>query len=135
MTDRLTPERRSWLMSRIRGKDTVPELRVRKLLHGMGYRFRLHQADLPGKPDIVFRSRKKIILVHGCYWHGHSCRRGQAASKTNVGFWQAKIQRNMKRDRRTAARLRKLGWSVAVVWECQTQDDARLRRLVRFLES
>jgi DNA mismatch endonuclease (patch repair protein) len=98
MADRLTPEARSSLMKKIRGKDTAPEMIVRRLLHGMGYRFRLHAPELPGKPDIVFRPRRKAVLVHGCYWHGHGCSRGGKGAKSNQDYWGPKIARTRARD-------------------------------------
>lgn len=135
MVDRLTPERRSWLMSRVRSADTRPEMAVRSALHAIGYRYRLHVKTLPGRPDMVFPARRKVILIHGCFWHGHNCRMGNAVSKTNVAFWEEKLRRNVQRDRRNASALRRLGWSVAIVWECQIKHgDQWLRRIVRFLD-
>jgi DNA mismatch endonuclease (patch repair protein) len=131
--DRLTPARRSQLMSRIRGRDTKPEIEVRKQLHGLGYRYRLYVPTLPGKPDLTFPSRKKVIFVHGCYWHGHSCRFGLAQSKTNRVFWRAKIRDNQVRDARTTRRLRGLGWKVLVIWECEVKRASWLPRTLRFL--
>jgi DNA mismatch endonuclease (patch repair protein) len=133
MTDRLTQARRSWLMSRIPGKDTLPEMRVRRLLHRLGYRFRLHVGALPGRPDIVFPARGKIVFVDGCFWHGHYCKRSKMP-KSKTKFWTAKIETNQRRDRAVRARLRRMGWACLTVWECQTKDEARLRkRLVAFL--
>lgn len=133
MTDRLTRARRSWLMSRIPGKDTLPELRVRRMLHCLGYRYRLHVAALPGKPDIVFPARRKIVWVNGCFWHGHFCKRTKMP-KSRRAFWDAKIATNRRRDRALRARLRRLGWTGLTVWECQTKDEAKLaRRLAAFL--
>src|SRR5882672_2480634 len=106
--DRLLPERRSWLMSRVKGRDTAPERLVRHMLHAQGYRYRLHRKDLPGKPDIVFLGRKKVIFVHGCFWHGHGCRIGRLP-KSNEAFWTAKIDANRTRDLRNIERLRGLG--------------------------
>jgi DNA mismatch endonuclease, patch repair protein len=116
--DRLTPARRSWLMSRVKGRDTKPELIVRRTLHRFGYRFRLHASGLPGTPDLVFPSRRKAIFVHGCYWHGHTCKYGRAQSKTNRAFWGAKLHSNRLRDSRAARLLRAQGWQVLVIWEC-----------------
>jgi len=136
MTDVLTAEQRSLNMSRIRGKDTKPELFVRSLVHQMGFRYRLHHKGLPGKPDLVFPRLKKIIFVHGCYWHMHTCRYGRVKPATNVEFWQTKRTGNRERDRRNIRALRKLGWQVLVVWECQTRNPARLiPRLQAFLAS
>jgi DNA mismatch endonuclease (patch repair protein) len=123
-------------MQRIRSKDTAPELRVRRLLHSLGYRYRLHGRDVPGRPDLVFRSRRKVIFVHGCYWHMHSCRYGRVAPATNAQFWRDKRLGNVARDRRTLSRLHAMGWRVLVVWECQVRDDSRVgARLRRFLDA
>ena len=119
-------------MSRIRGKDTKPELIVRSLVHSMGYRFRLHRADLPGKPDLVLQRHRKIILVHGCFWHRHSCRRGRSMPATRASDWTTKFDTNRKRDTRVRRRLRALGWDVVVIWECQTKP-TQLRHLERRL--
>ena len=132
--DVLTPEQRSYGMSRIRGRDTKPELAVRHLVHAMGYRFRLHRRDLPGRPDIVLPRHRKVIEVRGCWWHGHSCRYGRPKARTNAKFWQRKLSGNVERDRRNARALRRSGWRILVVWECQTRDSERLLlRLERFL--
>ncbi|MGZ5528133.1 MAG: very short patch repair endonuclease [Limisphaerales bacterium] len=133
--DRLTKAQRSRLMSRVRGKDTKPELAVRSALHGLGYRYVLHQRTLPGTPDLVFPSRRKILFVHGCYWHGHSCKYGMAQSKTNVEFWQAKIAANIRRDARNLRALRSDGWQVMVIWECQVKRKTWLKRTCQFLTS
>ena len=132
--DRLTPARRSWLMSRIRSRDTKPELQIRSALHRMGYRYALHRRDLPGTPDLVFPARKKVIFVHGCYWHGHSCRFGRAQSKSNIDFWREKIEGNRKRDERNIRALRRSGWKVKVIWECQIKKDNWLEPAIRFLD-
>ena len=118
MVDRITPERRSWLMSRVRSKDTTPELSVRRLVHGLGYRYRLHRKDLPGNPDIVFPRRRKIIFVHGCFWHGHDCKAGRKRPKANEEYWSAKLARNWDRDAANPVLLRVQGWDVLIVWEC-----------------
>ena len=134
MADRLSPEARSALMARIRGKDTRPELAVRSMLHAMGFRFRLHRRDLPGTPDIVLPGRRKAIFVHGCFWHGHRCGCARLP-KTRLDYWGPKIAANRARDGRKAAALRREGWSVAAVWECQLRKpDLLERRLARFLE-
>lgn len=134
MPDVLSPEQRSRNMRAIKGKDTGPELIVRRLLHSLGYRFRLHRRDLPGHPDIVLPGRKVVVFVHGCFWHRHRCRYGQVCPATRAEFWQAKFAANVARDARTRRKLRALGWRVIVVWECQTRDRdklaARLRRLL-----
>lgn len=132
--DKLTPEQRSALMRRIRSKDTKPELAVRKLLHGLGYRFRLHRRDLPGRPDIVLPRHKKIILVHGCFWHGHACRLANEP-KSNQGYWSAKIERNRSRDARSREALESLGWKTLELWECEIQKAEQLLPLISFMES
>jgi DNA mismatch endonuclease (patch repair protein) len=131
--DIITPRERSALMARIRGRDTGPERLVRRLLHGLGYRFRLHARDLPGRPDITLRSRRVAILVHGCFWHRHAC--GLAYSpKTRPEFWRAKFEQNVKRDQTVRAALKRAGWRVIVVWECQLERPQRLAsRLTRLL--
>lgn len=128
MTDVLTPAQRRLNMSRIRGANTKPEMLVRRLVHASGYRYRLHARDLPGRPDLVFRSRRKIIFVHGCFWHGHHCRFGRVRPRTNADFWSAKLAGNMQRDRRVRSELRRAGWKILVVWECQLRDRMRTRR-------
>lgn len=135
MADVHSAAQRSYNMSRIRGKDTKPELIVRSLVHQMGFRFRLHRKDLPGKPDLVLPKYQKVIFVHGCFWHLHRCRYGKVTPKTNSEFWQNKRQGNVDRDRRQRLKLKKSGWSVLTVWECWTKDiEARLiPRLELFL--
>ena len=131
--DRLTPNRRSWLMSRVKGRDTTPELAVRRLLHALGYRYRLHVKTLPGKPDIVFGPRQKVIFIHGCFWHGHKCRKGRLP-KSNTAFWTEKIVRNKARDRQHIKSLKAAGWQVLVIWQCQLKDPlAAQGRIVDFL--
>ena len=135
VADTLTADRRSEVMGRIRSKDTTPELRVRRLVHGMGYRYRLHAKGLPGRPDLVFRPRRKAIFVHGCFWHRHEgCSRSQIP-KTRTGFWQDKLDGNVRRDQTNEAALRSDGWGVLTIWECETKyDPERLtRRIERFL--
>lgn len=125
-------------MGRVRGKDTSPERVVRRLAHAMGCRFRLHRRDLPGCPDLVFPSKRKVVLVHGCYWHRHTCRRGRSTPRTNSAFWLAKFADNVKRDRLNKRALRRLGWETLVVWECETRPSARddlAKKLRRFLEA
>lgn len=123
--DTLSAERRSWLMARIPGSNTKPELAVRSLLHRMGYRFRLHRRDLPGTPDIVMPGRKAVVFVHGCFWHGHWCKRTKMP-KSRVDYWNEKIEGNRRRDARKRRKLRSLGWKVVVVWECQLKRPERL---------
>ncbi len=114
-------------MSRVRQKDTKPEMVVRSALHGMGFRFRLHRRDLPGTPDIVLPRYRKVVFVHGCFWHQHEgCRRASRPA-TNIEFWNRKLDANMVRDALVAAQLRALGWEPLVVWQCATRDMAGLR--------
>lgn len=127
MVDDLTHEQRSYCMSRIRSKDTNPEIIVRKIVHAMGYRFRLHQKDLPGKPDLVFRRLKKVVFVNGCFWHKHSCRYGKVKPKTNEVYWRNKINANVKRDRENRKILQKIGLQILIVWECETKNIAKLK--------
>jgi DNA mismatch endonuclease, patch repair protein len=118
-------------MSRIRGKNTLPELAVRATAHMMGYRFRLHRSDLPGTPDLVFPRLHTVIFVHGCFWHGHSgCPKGRLP-KSKLEYWEPKIMENRARDRRNVVRLRKLGWHVGVVWQCEVKDLDYLRLRLR----
>lgn len=126
---------RSENMRRIRSKDTSPERTVRSMVHRLGFRFRLHRKDLPGKPDLAFPSRKKVIFVNGCFWHGHGCRSVARKPKTNTEYWVEKIRENKKRDARNRRKLRTMGWETLVIWECETEKDPeRLRdRLVSFL--
>jgi len=127
MTDVHRCEQRSFNMSRIRGRDTKPELLVRSIVHQLGFRFRLHHRDLPGKPDLVLSRHRKIIFVHGCFWHMHRCRYGRVTPRTNAEFWQEKRQSTVARDRRNRQALRKQGWEILTVWECWTRDpDGRL---------
>lgn len=134
--DRLDPASRSENMRRIRGKDTAPELQLRRLVHSMGYRYRLHDKRLPGTPDLVFRSRRKVIFVHGCFWHLHTkCKQARIPS-TRLDYWVPKLTRNAERDREHTRRLGKLGWQVLVIWECQLRDADKLsQRVRRFLDS
>lgn len=122
MTDHLSPSERSNLMARVRSKDTAPELAVRRIAHGLGYRFRLHRADLPGRPDIVFPKHRLAVFVHGCFWHRHpNCRRATTPA-SNTAQWEEKFERNVLRDSRSASELAVLGWNVLVIWECETQS-------------
>ena len=129
--DKLTPERRSWNMSRIRGRDTSPEKRVRSLLHRLGFRFTLRRKDLPGRPDIVLPSRKAAVFVHGCFWHRHERCRNSVLPKTRAEFWLAKLTGNVERDRIKAAELKALGWRVLTVWECEIKNEPRLSKKLR----
>jgi DNA mismatch endonuclease (patch repair protein) len=129
LVDRLTPERRSWLMSRVGGKNTAPEIRVRRAAHAIGLRFRLHRRDLPGTPDLLFPYRRVALFVHGCFWHRHpGCPKASAPSSS---FWAAKFLSNTARDARACADLTKLGWKVVVIWECETKDSQHLNKTVR----
>lgn len=130
-----TPEAlRRRTMQAVKSKDTKPEWTVRRLLHGAGYRYRLHGKDLPGKPDLIFPARWKVVFVHGCFWHGHDCARGDRQPKTNAAYWLAKIARNKARDAQHLAALRADGWKAHVVWECEIRKPGLLARLKRFLD-
>jgi len=125
--DHLTRTQRSHLMASIRGKDTHPEIAVRRVLHAMGFRFRLYRKDLPGKPDIVLPKLRTVIFVHGCYWHRHPCcKDGQRMPATNAEVWAKKFQANVARDKKNWEALETLGWRVLVLWECQTRDNLAL---------
>lgn len=130
MTDVLTPQQRSFNMSQIRGRDTKPEMIVRSIVHRLGFRYRLHHSDLPGKPDLVFSKLKKVILVNGCFWHMHTCRYGRVIPKTNNEFWSRKRLGNRQRDKQTIKALRKAGFQVLTLWECQTRNDHQVRRIL-----
>jgi DNA mismatch endonuclease (patch repair protein) len=130
MIDRLSRERRSWNMSRIRGKDTEPEKRVRSALHRAGYRFRLHSKKLPGRPDVVLPKYRTVVLVHGCFWHRHKGCRFAYTPKSRVAFWNTKLDANIERDRRSARELRRLGWKVVTIWECEAEQPAKWLRRV-----
>lgn len=140
MRDPLSPAERSERMGRVRNKDTKPEMLVRRLAHSMGYRYRLHSGKLPGRPDMVFAGRGKVIFVHGCFWHRHGEVTGETCPltrtpKSRLDFWKAKFEGNKERDRRNLARLREEGWEPLVVWECQTRDvDELSSRIRRFLD-
>ena len=130
MVDNRTKASRSRLMSRIGSKHTKPELVVRSLLHRLGYRYRLHRKELPGRPDIAFIGRKKAIFVHGCFWHGHGCKIGKLP-KSNLEFWNAKIERNRQRDRENISELEQIGWTAEEVWQCELKDSQSLERKLR----
>ncbi|MDH4163472.1 MAG: very short patch repair endonuclease [Nitrospirota bacterium] len=136
MPDVFSRKKRSWIMARISGCNTKPEMIVRKILYKMGYRYRLHDKKLPGTPDIVLTRHQKVVFVHGCFWHGHKvCRKGVLPS-SNKAFWAEKIAKNQERDRRAVRLLRKTGWRLLVVWECTTGDIEKLgARLNRFLKT
>ena len=135
MTDIVSEEQRSYIMSRVRSKNTKPEILVRSYLHRCGLRFRVHGEKLPGKPDLVLPKYSTIVFVHGCFWHMHECRYGVVQPKTNAAFWKNKRETNVQRDREQLARLDKAGWQALVVWECETRDVPVLQqKLFRFLE-
>lgn len=122
---------RSENMRRIRSKDTMPEMAVRRLVHGMGYRYRLHRRDIPGKPDLAFPGRRKVIFIHGCFWHQHpGCREGRPP-KSNTAYWLPKLERNQMRDKAALEKLAASGWRALVVWECQTKSVRKLTRQIR----
>jgi DNA mismatch endonuclease (patch repair protein) len=126
MTDVYDPAKRSQVMARVKGRDTSPELKVRRVLTRMGARYRLHRKDLPGRPDIVMAGRRLAIFVQGCFWHGHDCARGARTPKQNRAYWEGKIGRNRARDLRTQAELAALGWTPVVLWECEMKNEAVL---------
>jgi len=134
--DNLTPEQRGRQMARVRGKDTRPEMAVRRLVFSMGYRYRLHDARLPGTPDLVFPGRGKVLFVHGCFWHRHTNCELARLPKSRLDFWLPKLEGNRKRDLKNQRLLRKSGWRIWVVWECELRDMDKLsRRIRRFLEA
>jgi DNA mismatch endonuclease, patch repair protein len=135
VSDVFTPEQRSAVMRKVPGRNSSAELKVRRLLRALGVGYRLHRKDLPGSPDIVMAGRRLAVFVHGCFWHGHDCRRGARAPKAHADYWSAKIARNKERDARVQAELTALGWRPVVVWECELKDEATLRaRFARLLE-
>jgi len=125
-----SPAVRRRTMQAVKSKDTAPEMAVRRMTHAMGYRYRLHDKNLPGKPDLVFASRRKVIFVHGCFWHGHDCRRGARTPKENRDYWQAKIARNKSRDAMARAALPGAGWDVLTIWECEIGETGALRKKI-----
>ena len=133
--DVLTKKQRSYCMSRIRKTDSAPELLVRQILHRLGYRFRLYRKDLPGCPDIVLPKYKKIIFVHGCWWHRHNCHLGRRTPKSRTKYWLPKLAANKKRDKENRSKLLKLGWKILVVWECQIKKPERITdKIISFLK-
>ena len=134
MTDVFSRKKRSWIMSRVKGCDTKPEILVRSIVHRMGLRFRVHRRDLPGNPDIVLPRHAKVIFVHGCFWHGHKeCPRSKRPT-TNKDFWNRKLDRNVERDKRFRRKLQSIGWKVLVLWQCEIRKPEKLMgRLERFL--
>ena len=131
MNNRISPEVRSRMMAQVRSKGTKPEMAVRRMLHGMGYRYRLHLSNLPGKPDLVFPSKRKVVFVNGCFWHLHTGCRGSHIPSTNREYWLGKLQRNQARDNENIKTLESDGWSVTVVWECQLDDTEGLASRLR----
>lgn len=122
-------------MQRVRSQDTKPEMKIRRMVFSMGYRYRLHRNDLPGKPDLVFPARRKVIFVHGCFWHGHDCKSGRKQPKTNESYWTQKLARNRQRDAEHDRALWNLGWQPLTVWECELKAENALRtRIQEFLE-
>lgn len=133
MADRVAPEVRSRIMASVKGRDTKPEMAVRSIAHELGFRFRLHRDALPGRPDLVFPGRRKVVFVHGCFWHGHACKR-EKMPKSNEAFWTTKVATNRARDKRVRRELRALGWASLVLWECETKRPATVeRKLLIFL--
>ncbi|MDT2022828.1 DNA mismatch endonuclease Vsr [Methylocella sp. CPCC 101449] len=130
MVDRLSIERRSWLMSRIKARDTTPELRVRRIAHSLGLRFRLHVKNLPGTPDLVFPRRSAAIFVHGCFWHRHKGCKKATMPKSHEEFWQTKFKLNVERDERAIRELEISGWRTLIIWQCQTRDPTDLRQIL-----
>ena len=134
MTDVYGPEKRSAVMRRVKGRNTTPEMKVRKALTKLGARYRLHRKDLPGNPDVAMPGRRLALFVHGCFWHGHDCARGARVPKQNRDYWVAKVARNVARDAKNAEALTALGWRVETIWECELKDgealEARLQNLL-----
>ena len=132
--DSVSPDRRSEIMSKVSGKHTAPELNVRRLLHSLGYRFRLHRKDLPGRPDIVLPKHRAVIFVHGCFWHRHVGCPNTRTPKSNVDFWERKFHDNLQRDKRVESKLDAAGWRSWVIWECECRDvEALTRRILEYL--
>lgn len=130
MVDQVSPERRSAIMARISGKNTGPEMRVRKLAHAMGLRFRIHRSDLPGKPDVVFPKRRIVLFIHGCFWHQHEGCRRASMPKSRQEYWSRKLLRNIERDAANQQELIDAGWQVAVIWECETNSPEELAKII-----
>jgi DNA mismatch endonuclease, patch repair protein len=136
VVDSLASEERSEIMARVRSKNSRPELFVRKLVYALGYRYRLHQRDLPGSPDLVFRPRQRVIFVHGCFWHRHAKCALARMPKSRVDFWSEKLEGNRRRDERNKRALAREGWRVLTIWECQVRDASRLEaKIRRFLDA
>lgn len=135
MTDRYSREDRSAIMARVRGANTGPELVVRRILHRLGYRFRLHRRDLPGRPDIVLPKHRTVVFVHGCFWHQHSCRRGRRKPASNLDYWLPKLTKNVQRDAKVKRALKRLGWRVLTIWECQLASPELRKHIDRFVRN
>lgn len=131
MTDKVSSEKRSWMMGRIRSKNTAPELQLRKLIFSMGFRYRVHYKKLPGSPDIVFLGRKKVIFVHGCFWHGHSNCKASKLPETHTEFWKNKISSNQERDINNIKKLENMGWKVLIVWQCELKEISNMTDKIR----
>ena len=125
--DNISAERRSANMRAIRSKDMSPEMVVRRVTHSLGYRYRLHRRDLPGRPDLVFSSRRKVIFVHGCFWHAHGCKCAHVP-KSNADYWKPKLERNQERDEENVTALAEIGWESLIIWECETADAHSLKK-------
>ena len=135
--DTFTPAQRSRIMAQVKSKNTKPEMIVRRLIHSLGYRYRLHRKDLPGTPDLVFPSLKKVIFIHGCFWHQHRCKRGRRMPVTHHKYWSEKLTRNVDRDRKTHRSLRRKGWDILLIWECQIPSknlEKLTERITQFLK-
>jgi DNA mismatch endonuclease (patch repair protein) len=128
-----SPDLRRRTMQAVKSEDTLTEMKVRRLLHSAGFRYRLHDKNLPGSPDMVFASRRKVIFIHGCFWHGHQCQRGARVPKTNTSYWLTKIERNRQRDMQAVEQLTDAGWAVLTIWECETKS-LDLSKLRSFLD-
>lgn len=128
--DTVSVKDRSRIMRAVRHENTTPEIKVRKMAHSLGYRFRLHRKDLPGSPDLVFPKHNLCIFVHGCFWHSHPQCKKATVPKSNMGYWRQKFEDNKQRDRRKARELQTLGWKVVIIWECQTRDTKKLRTIL-----
>jgi DNA mismatch endonuclease (patch repair protein) len=132
----MEPAERYKRMSSVKSKGSKPEMIVRRMIHALGYRYRLHVKELPGSPDLVFRGKKKAVFIHGCFWHRHDCKSGSRIPPSNKEYWLPKLALNQERDRKVVDSLLKLGWSVLVIWECETKDaDSLRKRITTFLES
>ena len=135
MADTVSKKKRSQIMAAVKSKDTTPEMVVRRVLRTLGFRYRLHCANITGSPDVAFPGKQKAIFVHGCFWHRHTCRNGRAMPKSNTAFWEKKFYRNKSRDRKVRHSLRQKGWDVLIIWECWTRDLGKLRnKLSDFME-